>query len=199
MAAKEWPTDRPRSRTKRAEGADADAVEGDDVSALIATISDLAARREPDFFKLADVLAMARKSHPKTFEDIISRARVSRRRAYYLLEVRVRFQRFMHDAARLRAIGWTKLKVLVPYISIENADELLSLAGTVSAHKLGQMLRDDRAPVASHCVLLRLTPEQYGLYEAAILANGGKRRGRQLIDQEHALLNIIDWASAHGK
>lgn len=196
MAAKERSAKRPRGEAKRDQSGDGTSPEAGNVAFQVEKISKMAARRGPDFFELADALATAKEAHPKAFEDIISLARVSRRRAYYLLEVRERFQPFMRDAARLRAIGWTKLKVLAPAIDAENAAELLTMAETQSAQKLSRALHGADVSSTSRCVLLYLTPEQHDLYERVILAHGGKRRGRQLIDQERALMAIIDQVSA---
>ncbi|SDA34244.1 hypothetical protein SAMN02799622_05740 [Methylobacterium sp. UNC378MF] len=196
MAAKERSAKRPRGEAKRDQSGDGTSPEAGNIAFQVEKISKMAARRGPDFFELAGALAIAKETHSKAFEDIISQAKISRRRAFYLLEVRERFQPYMRDAARLRAIGWTKLKVLAPVINTENADDLLATAETASAQKLSQILRGAVVSSKSRCVLLYLTPEQHDLYERMILAHGGKRRGRQLIDQERALMAIIDQVSA---
>lgn len=184
------------SKVTQPNGENAVTAEADDIDRLAAKIITLATRQEADFFELANALATIRALHSKVFEEIIGRSGISRRRAYYLLEIRDRFQPFMQDLARLRAIGWTKLKVLAPFISAENAGDLFAMAETSSAYKLGQVLRGADVSSKPRCVLLYLTPEQHDLYERAILAHGGKRRGRQLIDQERALVAIIDQVNA---
>lgn len=196
MGAKERSAKRPRGEAKRHQSGEDASREADDIVSEVEKISKMAVRRGLDFFELADALATARGTHPEAFEEIIGQAKVSRRRAYYLLDIRERFRPFMRDAARLRAIGWTKLKVLAPAINAENASDLFAMAETMSAHKLGQALRGADVSSKLRCVLLYLTPEQHDLYERVILTHGGKRRGRQLIDQELALMAIIDEASA---
>lgn len=196
MVTKERSAKRPRSEAKRYQSGEGASREADDFAFHVEKISGMAARRGLDFFELADALAAAKETHPEAFEGIISRAEISRRRAFYLLEVREQFRPYMRSAARLRAIGWTKLKVLAPAINAENADDLLAMAETMSAQQLGGVLRGADVSSKARCVLLYLTPEQHDLYEQAILDHGGKRRGRQLIDQERALMTIIDQVGA---
>lgn len=198
MAAKDRSARRPRGEAKRHQSGEGELREAADVASQVETISKMAARRGPDFFELADALATARETHPESFEGIVRQAKISRRRAFYLLDIREQFRPYMQSAARLRAIGWTKLKVLAPTINTENADDLLAMAETMSAQKLDQALRGADVSHKPRCVLLYLTPDQHDLYERVILAHGGKRRGRQLIDQEQALMSILDWVSTRG-
>ncbi len=161
------------------------------LAAIAAEVRTFATRPTKTFFELGIALATLFEHHPQAFAQVIAEAGISRRRAYYVLGLRERFAPFMAHEGRLRAIGWTKLTVLAPFITSENIEEMLALAETNSAKRLAQVVAGVTQPPVLRCVLLYLAPQDYVRFSEVVIQHGGKRRGRQLIGSEAALMTII--------
>ena len=73
-------------------------------------------------------------------------------------------------------------------------EEALVLAETCTAKELPALLKGSPRKAKARTVLLRLTPRQYGQFEAALLANGARRpkRGKKgLSGKERALMTGV--------
>jgi hypothetical protein len=89
-------------------------------------------------------------------------------------------------------IGWTKLALLAEHITSANSDQLLDLAETSTVRELTLLLRDELPVPGERCVVLYLGPVHYKTFENAVLAYGGKKVGRGLVDKEDALLKALN-------
>jgi hypothetical protein len=95
---------------------------------------------------------------------------------------------------RLVEVGWTKAAVVVELCEPEEVEKALHLAETCTAKELPALLRGSPRKPKARTVLLRLTPRQYGQFEAALLANGARRpkRGKKgLSGKEQALMKAL--------
>ena len=120
---------------------------------------------------------------------------MSRRAAYYLVDVWDRIRDLDVPRDRLAAIGWTKLAILARHRPEKITEKDLKLAETCIVDALAAAL--DGSPLKSpkiHKVLLRLTATQYKRFEATLLANGAKapKNGRGLAGKERALMKALD-------
>jgi len=158
---------------------------------IIDGLSSLSRRPKPLFLELGAELTILRRDYPEEFEKVASAAGLSRRRAFYLMQVHGRFHPFASHAHRLAQIGWTKLQILSPIIDKDNFDEMLILAETNSVNVLKILVRGKSTTVSNRCVLIYFNVDQYAIYEEAIMANGGGKRGRQLTGQESALTKAL--------
>ena len=141
--------------------------------------------------ELARAVWQLLRDHPEKASAVLKAAKVSRRRAFYLAEVGQKFAPFMQYEKRLIAIGWTKLSKLADLVTPENIEELLLLAESKSVQALSNLTRGRDVSLNLRTVTLHLTPQQYRKYANAIVKNGGLKRGKQLLDQEVALMKIL--------
>lgn len=102
------------------------------------------------------------------------------------------------DENRLHTVGWTKLTVLADHIDATNRDQLLDLAEECTVRELSILMRDGVPVDGERCVLLYFEPEAYQMFEQAIMAFGGKKVGRGLVNKEAALIQLISAAMPLG-
>ncbi len=117
----------------------------------------------------------------------------TRRTICYLIAVWRRFRELGIPRERLVEVGWTKAAVVIENCAPEEMEEALALAETATAKELPALLKGAPRKAKAHTVLLRLTPRQYGQFEAVLLANGARRpkKGRGLSGKERALMKAL--------
>ena len=64
---------------------------------------------------------------------------------------------------------------------------MLKAAETNTAAQLKSIVKGEKPVENAHCVLMYFTPAQYAIFEQALLANGGTRSGRGILDKEAAI------------
>lgn len=151
----------------------------------------LAQQSDNHFIELARLLLQIQEDHPKMLRGWVKRSGLSRRKAYYLIEIAKAFMPFKLPDDRLVAIGWTKLGLLAAHVDADNVHELLTLAETSTAQELREVLRDGESAGQTRCVLLYLSLGDYALFDKALRRNGASKSGRGLVDKEKALMRII--------
>lgn len=152
----------------------------DDEAAFYASFLDMAAH----FRHVQD-------NAPELFPVIVKLSDVSLRKAYYLVSIDRTFSDLGVPRARLRAIGWSKLKMVIDLITTSNCEELLSMAETSTVREFGLLLRGREPKSGTRCVTLYFEPTQYQIFSAAILAHGGKKAGKGLENKEEALIEAL--------
>jgi hypothetical protein len=164
--------------------------------AIRAKVITLAGRRTGNFWELGNALLMLRDSSRFTgdFRRTVKMAGLNLRQAYYLCEIVDRLRPFARDKERFEAIGWTKTQIIARGINKQNLRQRLELAETKgnSTRKLQSLMKGETPRSDARRVVLYFTKKQYGLFEKAIVQNGGStgRRGN-LIDKEAAVMTVI--------
>ena len=152
---------------------------------------------DDDFLAAAQLLRKIQDETPDAFAAVAKSAGVGLRKAYALVQIDRCFATLNVDRKLLRGIGWSKLQILCRHITIDNHQELLSLAQNVCAHELSVILRDATYSVGKHCVVLYFSSKQYDVFQHAVLAHGGKKSARGLTNKEAALVqSLTEKASA---
>lgn len=151
----------------------------------------LADHGKPPSIELAGVLYQLQQNEPEQFKLFIENSPVSRRTAFYLAEVGKCLAPLRRPSSRLEAIGWSKIQVIAKHLTQRNAEKLLKLAEENTTQSLAARMRNDDPMPDARCVMLRLSPQHYRKFEAAVLQNGGSKVGRGLRDKEKALMKII--------
>jgi hypothetical protein len=113
------------------------------------------------------------------------------RKAYYLLSIDQQLSRINISPAQLRRIGWTKLQIIAKRITRKNMRQLIAMAEQNTSYQLTKVIRGIKAKRKKRCILMYFTEAQYRKFEAAVLRNGGIRRGRGLINKEQAILRAL--------
>ena len=169
-------------------------------SAIRAKVVRLAGRRTDNFWELGNALLMLRDSSRYTgdFKQTVKTAGLNLRQAYYLCEIVDQLRPFARYKERFEAIGWTKTQVIARGLNKENLSARLEWAETKgnSTRKLQSLMKGETPPSDARRIVLYFTKRQYGLFEKAVLQNGGSiaRRGN-LVDKEVAVMALIKKAA----
>jgi hypothetical protein len=158
---------------------------------LYAKALELAAQGDEAFLELAKALRQLQDRDPELFNKAMQKAKLGRRKAYYLVDVSRGFDGLPIPKSRLRKVGWTKLGMMAKHVDKANVEEWIELAENHTTKQLETLLRGEEAPDNSHCVLMYFTPEQYAELEQILLRNGGARSGRGIQNKETALLRAL--------
>lgn len=143
------------------------------------------------FLRIAKYFREIQDFAPEKFEEVAKLVGISRRRAFYFAKIDRAFTSLGIDENRLCAIGWTKLTLLADHITATNRDQLLDLAEECTVRELSVLMRDGVPADGERCVLLYFEPPAYELFEQAVLAFGGKKVGRGLVNKEAALAKAL--------
>jgi hypothetical protein len=168
-------------------------------SAIRAKVVTLAGRRS-NFWDLGNALLMLRDTSRYTgdFKRTVKNAGLNLRQAYYLCEIVDQLRPFARNKERFEAIGWTKSQVIARGLNKQNLKERLELAEAKgnSTRKLRSLMKGETPPSDPRRVVLYFTKDDYGVFEKAVLQNGGAiaRRGN-LVDKEAAVLKLIKKAA----
>jgi hypothetical protein len=166
-------------------------------SAIRAKVITLAGRRTDNFWELGNALLMLRDGSRYTgeFKRTVKMAGLNVRQAYYLCEIVDRLRGFARYKERFEAIGWTKTQVIARGLNKQNLKERLELAEAKgsSTRKLQSLMKGKTPPSDARRVVLYLTKKQYGVFERAVVHNGGSIAPRKnLVDKELALMALIE-------
>ena len=170
-------------------------------SAIRAKVVTLAGRRTNNFWELGKPLLMLRDSSRYTgdFKRTVKKAGLNLRQAYYLCEIVDQLRPFARYEERFEAIGWTKTQVIARGIDRQNLKERLELAEAKgnSTRKLQFLMKGETPLSDARRVVLYFTKDDYGVFEKAVVQNGGStgRRGN-LVDKEVAVLKLIKKATS---
>ena len=142
--------------------------------------------------KLHDMIHDGDDPEPQaTFEIIMKKARISRRKAYYLIEVERVFGKFDIPYKRLSSIGWTKLAVMTRHVTEKNLNDLLDLADACTVEELKAEFSTEGGEPATRFLTFRLGESQYASVLGALLAFGAKiAKSGRLGGKEAALVKL---------
>jgi hypothetical protein len=168
-------------------------------TALMKRAQTLAAKGDDSMIELAEALSELR-AMPKppdgdrpTLDELVQLIGLSRRTVCYLISVWRKFSEFGIPRERLVEVGWTKAAVVAENCEPAEVEQALVLAETYTAKELPSLLKGAAPKAKARTVLLRLTPRQYGQFEAALLDHGARRpkKGKGLSGKERALLKAL--------
>ena len=152
---------------------------------------DLSGNVEDNFLDLAKTLRQLQDRDSDLVKKVWEKTNLGSRKAYYLINIDRWYSGLPVGKARLKKIGWTKLQIIGPHVNEQNLEDLLTKAESNTAAQLKQVVKGEKPINNAHCVLMYFTPKQYHEVEAALLANGGQRSGRGILNKEEALLNVV--------
>jgi hypothetical protein len=169
-------------------------------SAIRARVVTLAGRRNDNFWELGNALLVLRDTSRYTgdFKRTVKNAELNLRQAYYLCEIVDQLRPFARYKERFEAIGWTKTQVIARGLNNQNLKERLALAEAKgnSTRKLPALMKGKTEPPEQRRVVLYFSIEDYGVFEKAVLQNGGSTAQRgNLVDKELALMALIKKAA----
>jgi hypothetical protein len=169
-------------------------------SAIKAKVVTLAARRTDKFWELGSALLMLRDGFRYTgdFRRTVKMAGLNLRQAYYLCEIVDQLRAFARYKERFEAIGWTKTQVIARGLNRQNLKERLELAEAKgsSTRKLQSLMKGEPPLPEARRVVLYFTKDDYGVFEKAVVQNGGAIAGRgNLVNKEAAVLKLIKKAA----
>jgi hypothetical protein len=169
-------------------------------SAIRAKVIALAGRRTDNFWELGNGLLMLRDSSRFTgdFKRTVKMAGLNLRQAYYLCEIVDQLGSFARYKERFEGIGWTKTQIIARGLNKQNLMERLEMAEAKgnSTRKLQSLMKGETPPSDARRVVLYLTKKQYGVFEQAVVQNGGSIAPRKnLVDKEVALMALIEKAA----
>ena len=168
-------------------------------SAIRAKVVTLAGRRTNNFGSWGTPSSCS-ETPPRTgdFKRTVKNAGLNLRQAYYLCEIVDQLRPFARYKERFEAIGWTKTQVIARGLNKQNLKERLALAEAKgnSTRKLPILIKGKTEPPEQRRVVLYFSPEDYGVFEKAVLQNGGStaRRGN-LVNKELALMALVKKAA----
>jgi len=160
------------------------------VSRLKKRAATLAQRPRSEFAELAEVLSELRGVAPREFLGAAKEIGISPRTAHYLAKVWDAVEGHK-QRGRLLKLGWTKLSLVVPYLTAKNSRQILTFAETHTVQEFRLHLSDKPIKETTRCMLLRFSTKDYTRFADAIIKNGGKKRGRGLVGTEKALMKIV--------
>jgi hypothetical protein len=174
-------------------------------SAVLKKVLKLADTANENRVELALALCELEEAKPGSVADLVRTRPKERRKLYYLLDVGKWLAPVGQPISRYAKIGWTKLAVLAEFSRNRpgkvSALEGLALAEQCTAKQLPAVL--DGAPLPEkgkkthHSIHLRLTREQYRVFEAVMTTHGatkrgkGKGKGKGLLGKEKALTKAL--------
>jgi len=148
------------------------------------------AMRDPsaDFLLRGERLSTLKALSDAEYTSLVARSGVTLRTAYYWVAIYNSFRGLGVSSARLRKIGWTKLKDIAPCVNKSNVKQLLALAQGHASKDVERLMSDQTAIGNARTINLRFTPEQYVVVEQALIKFGAIRAGRGLEDKEVAVV-----------
>ena len=166
----------------------------DELDRLLAQIKEQAIKPGRDFMSLAHNLEWLRELSASDFTQELKKTGLSRRTAYYLLELIAVQEKLLLSDADLAAIGWTKLQIVGRHLTEDNQHELIHAALNMTAAELAASFGKKNVG-ASRCMLLRFSPHEYELFKAAMIGHGAKPHGKGLTGTEEAILRLVSTTS----
>ncbi len=155
--------------------------------------------------ELALALVALEEKKPGSIADLAKTRPKARRMLHYLLKVGRWLKPIGQPHSRYAKIGWTKLAILAEHSEKHPgkvaARAALARAEHCTAKQLPAVLNGAPVPKRKekthHSVFLRLTPEEYGLFESILLKHGaiklggGNGKGKGLVGKEEAIMNLL--------
>lgn len=148
---------------------------------------------DDQFLEAAKKLRAIYDANPAEFASAAKQMKISLRKAYYLADIDRTFRNSGISERRLRRLGWTKLALLGPYIGTDkaNADHLVALAETFTAHQLKQFLCHMEVDPHGRTIVLHLNAKQHAIFEQAAILGGAAKKGKTLANKETGLINFL--------
>ena len=158
---------------------------------LYGRAKDLSRDFDDKFLDLVKTLSQLKKQSPDMFHKLYQKTNLGRRKAYYLVEVYEAFRGLPVPRSKLKEVGWTKLQLLGKFVTKDNVLELLKTAKELSSKQLIAYLKGEELDENAHCVLMYFDTKQYQVLEEVLLAHGGAKSGRGVVNKEDALITAL--------
>jgi hypothetical protein len=158
---------------------------------IVAAIAERAAETDDTFLEIGRLLRRLHAIDPAAFKAARATPGLGSRRAYYFVGISRSFDGLAVADERLKAIGWTKLGVIAPVVAGDNVFALLELAEQSTVYELEAAVRDMPAIANARCVLLRIHPEDYPIFEKLLLRYGASQQGGRLALKDAAFARLL--------
>lgn len=145
-----------------------------------------------DWIEAAELLRRLLDEDPGMFLATAKKLGIQTRKAYYLAQIDRALDGLAVPRERLLRIGWTKLQVIAPHITSENAETLLGRAEAHPVHVLRDAVGEHVGETAKHCVILYLFEDEYEIFAEVLVAHGASLVGRGIKWKEEALMTALE-------
>ena len=138
----------------------------------------IAKQGDAHFLQLAKVLrelhdtltSVGGVSSMEVLEHCIKKAKIGKRKAYYLIEIDRVYGPMKTSRKRLAALGWTKLAVMAKCVEEKSLGDWLKMAEANTVEYIKAFLASKENP--TNIITLRLTDKQYSVVAGTLMTNG---------------------------
>ena len=171
------------------------------IDELTEEVVQLAKEEDANFLQLAKLL---RELHdtvidgnpsedPDAFLGCIKKAKIGKRKAYYLLEIDQIYGKMKVSKKQLSDVGWTKLSLLAKYVEQKSLDVWLAMAKKLTVEELKTFLAGKNP--TPHTVTLKFNKVDYDMVIGTLLVAGAYfSSGGYIVNKEVAVLKVCDLA-----
>ena len=125
------------------------------------------------------------------FRRICEAAGIGTRKAYYLASISEKIEGLHIPTKRLKAVGWTKLMTISPFLTKETWKDLLAAAEKNTNRDLQSIVKGEEPENNQHCVLLYFNADDYKDFVRSAIHHGAARSGRGLLHKEKAIMALV--------
>lgn len=152
----------------------------------------LAPQASDKFLEIAEVLYQLQDVNEYRILEFTEEVKWSSRKAYYLIDIGKALSAMPVNAARLQAIGPTKLKTIAPYITPTNHEDLLQKAEKHSVRDLQKLMKNQPLSEDERMLVLSFDGSDYDRVAKALIRFGAVRERNGIGGKEAAVLAMLD-------
>lgn len=161
---------------------------------LVFKIVDFLKTQRETFPEVARLLRFLHEAEPEALPSICQATGISRRKAYYLIELDRHFAPLAVTPRRLAKIGWTKASVIAPHLEKMDPDELLLMAEMHTVMQLRAALKGPAKPAKSATIRFKFSVLQHQFLLKRLEAHGFTGNG-SAVSKEAALMAALRLSS----
>jgi hypothetical protein len=143
------------------------------------------------FLETARYLREIQDQAPENFAYVVEQLKLGKRKAYALAKIDRSFHDRGVDRERLRAIGWTKLWLLSPFVGDANVEAMLQLAEATTANELKLILQGQEVDPEGKVIVLYLRRDDLAIFDKVMAAYGAIKHPRGWLDKEEAIMRAM--------
>lgn len=151
----------------------------------------MVAQPTEDFMMTGKLLAELHAHDPAQCLKAARSMGMSRRKAYYLIELHETFSKLKVPKGLLLEIGWTKLQVVRRVVTAGNVEHWLTLAKALAVHELKDAVQGKPLEFGKHCLLFYLSPQEFDIVATVLVKHGAKHEERTIYGKEPALVKAM--------
>lgn len=144
-----------------------------------------------DFMMTGKLLAELHAHDPAQCLSAARSMGMSRRKAYYLMELHETYGKLKVPKNVLLEIGWTKLQIIRGVVNASNWDHWLALAKALAVHQLKDAVKGKPLEFGKHCLLFYLGSYEFDLVAGVLVKYGAEHEDRTIYGKEAALVKAM--------